>query len=64
MNNEIHLPEEDPPMTLEARLRGAIYAASMYHTVTPIVQGHRRVYIVPEWMYDKFVADERSDRSC
>lgn len=51
MINKIELNEEEPPPTLEARIRGAVYAASVYYTVTEIKIGHRMAYIIPANMY-------------
>jgi hypothetical protein len=47
LGTTIDLPE-DEALTIEQRIRAAIYGATMYGWATPIRQGHRTVYVVPE----------------
>lgn len=67
--NEIELPDDPPPAPLLAQLQGAIYAASNYYRPTKITHGHRTVYLIDEWTYQRMldqatVGDRPAEASC
>ena len=54
--NEIDLPDDGRPATIEEKLRAAVYQASMYYWPTKITYGHRTVYLIDEWTWKRLAA--------
>ena len=54
--NEINLPDDGRPATIEEKLRAAVYQASMYYWPTKITCGHRTVYLIDQGTYERLVA--------
>lgn len=54
--NEINLPDDGRPATVEEKLRAAVYQASMYYWPTKITYGHRTVYLIDEWTWKRLAA--------
>jgi hypothetical protein len=57
MPKEINLPDEHTPPPFENQLRGALYDAANYYTITKITHMHRVAYLVPKYTYDRLRAE-------